>query len=59
MIRKSMFNKFHWIIGNRGSHFGFHEDGNCWRLLSLPTRTRYANGITWYSWWRLFVAIAD
>ncbi len=37
---------------------GFHRNGNCWRLFSLPRRTPYFSGkVIWYSWWRLFLTI--
>jgi hypothetical protein len=39
-------------------NFGFHRHGNCWRLFSLPSVTRYRSGsLIWFSWWRLLVTV--
>ena len=45
----------HWRLAN--THFGYLKHGNGWRVLEWPTRHRYANGLTFYRWWRFFLAV--
>lgn len=44
---------FHWRIGWK-AHFGFERFGNCWLL--TPKIDKYPT-VTFYSWWRFFIAI--
>lgn len=61
MLRRILGDNLHWRIGDRNKlsvHFGLHRHGNCWKILALPKVDRYFNqGITWFSWWRLFFVV--
>lgn len=46
----------HWAIGTK-CHLGFHRYGVCWSWTLIPRIQRYGNGVTWFSWWRFFLAI--
>lgn len=56
MFKRVSGDWLHWSVNGTSVHFGFHRNGKCYRFFSLPEKTDYGNGLTFLSWWRLFVA---
>lgn len=45
-------NKNNWKF----DRWGFHAQGNCWKLFAAPTLNEYRAGdLVWVCWWRLYL----
>ena len=53
-MKRVLGNWFHWEIGNRGTHFGFHTRGNshCFKFKRYEFR---CGQLVYWTFWRFFV----